>query len=450
MMHPNTGRIPPTARGEIWWLNPIWTVILLALVVAGAAYLLPDSVYRYTWKTPKYFGDRAMQLCAAFVGIFAAGCYVGNLRTRPAEETDRHVWAENLPWDVLLQAFRWCFWLTLAGYAAWAGAAILRGATLSLAMGILSGDKGAASLMKDVYLVTISGVTTLTQLGLTAVVLGGLIGAVRGWRQVRWPLVILFGMAVVRALMNSERLAIVELAIPLMVVVIRLLVLDSPELMGRLGVMVRIAPVAGVAALVGLFAASEYFRSWANYYSGGDIGFWTFVTLRLTGYYVTALNNGALLIERLQPTGIPFFTMHFLWRFPGTGSFLSDLFPNLPYLSETTPPIESVLTVGANFEFNNPDGYLLPMLDFGVVGALVFWLVVGLICGFLYRSFCRKQPLGLLLYPLVFVGIVEMPRFLYWGEGRVVPALVLLGLLAYYCRKWQIRNSVTTQGAKYA
>lgn len=442
-----SGPATPTVSGEIWWLHPVWTSVLLALIVSGAAYALPDTVYRYFWRTPKYFGEWPLLLCAVFVAIHAAGCYVGGLRTRPADPVDRQEWTGQLPWDLIRTAFLWCFWLALAGYAVWGAAAVSRGANMGVVVGILSGDKGATELMKDVYLVTISGVTTLTQLGVAAVVLGALLGVAQGWRRVRWPMLTLFGLAVLRALLNSERLAVIELAIPLLVLLVRLVALESPRLMGTFGGAVRMAPVVGAVALVGLFAVSEYFRSWLNFYSGGDIGFWTFVTMRLLGYYVTALNNGALLVEQLEPTGLPYFTMQFLWRFPVTGGILKDVYPTMPHLSESSSPVESVLTVGANFEFNNPDGYLVPMLDFGVVGALVYWLIAGLACGFLYRSFCRKQVLGLLVYPLVFTGIVEMPRILYWGSGRVVPAFAVLGVVAYCCIKWRQTNEVSMRGS---
>ena len=61
------------------------------------------------------------------------------------------------------------------------------------------------------------GVTTCTQFGIAAVVLGCLIGSSVGWRLVRGKLVILFLLALVRALLYSERLAFLELAIPLLV-----------------------------------------------------------------------------------------------------------------------------------------------------------------------------------------------------------------------------------------
>jgi len=72
----------------------------------------------------------------------------------------------------------------------------------------------------------------------------------------------------------------------------------------------RAAPALGYSALLVVFGISEYFRSWVNFYADRDMSFWGFVSNRLLGYYVTALNNGALLAQRIDPTGAPFFTMH--------------------------------------------------------------------------------------------------------------------------------------------
>ena len=75
----------------------------------------------------------------------------------------------------------------------------------------------------------------------------------------------------------------------------------------------------------------------------------------------------------------------------------------------------------------------MPIVDFGLPGALLYWLMMGLACGWLYRLFCRKHPLGLTLYPLLFIGIAEMPRVIYFGEGRVIPAYVVLAFVSYLC-----------------
>ena len=433
---------------EVWWLHPAWLVALMGVVLIPASYLIPDWMYREYWRMPKHIDGNVTAICLFCVAAFAVGAFAGSTQPHKPAAEKRYAWTHGLPWPLLLQVFNVSFYLTLIGYVVWAGSALMRGLTPSLILGVLHGDKGVADLVKDEYMVTISGVTTLTQFGHVVIVLGGMIGAVYGWRHVRTYLGLTFFLAFARALVNSERLAVIELAIPFAVVLIRLLILDSPKMVGLIRLLVLAAPVYAGGLLLGLFAASEYFRSWLNYYAGGKLSFVEFVSLRLLGYYVTAINNGALLIQRIDPTGAPFFTAHFLWRFPVLSNIVKSIYPDIPF-GLGDDPYMTIIGVSANPEFNNGDGYLLPIVDFGLPGALLYWLMMGLACGWLYRLFCRKHPLGLTLYPLLFIGIAEMPRVIYFGEGRVIPGYVVLALVSYLCvRSRALSNELQMNGLR--
>jgi hypothetical protein len=335
--------------------------------------------------------------------------------------------------------FNASFYLSLVGYIAWAAAALSRGASLQLALGVLKGDKGASYVMKEVYLGTITGVTTLTQLGMVMAVLAVLIALRFGWRRVAFKCAVLFLITMVRALMNSERLALMELAVPAGVLLVRLAVLESPRYFGRVRTLLRMAPALGYGGLVVVFGCSEYFRSWVNYYAGGDLSFWQFVSLRLLGYYVTALNNGALLVQRLDPTGAPFFTFHLLWKFPVLSGIVQMIYPNLAIASVDGDPYMQVLSAEANPEFNNGGGLLLPVIDFGFAGALLYWTLAGIACGALYRLFRHKTVAGLVLYPLVFIGVIEATRIIYWAEGRLLVPFCTLAAYAIACA-WRQRG----------
>ena len=54
---------------------------------------------------------------------------------------------------------------------------------------------------------------------------------------------------------------------------------------------------------------------------------------------------------------------------------------------------------------------------------------IGVIAGLLYRLFCHGSPLGLLVYPVFFVGLVEMPRYVYWGQGRATYAWLAIAIV---------------------
>jgi hypothetical protein len=84
------------------------------------------------------------------------------------------------------------------------------------------------------------------------------------------------------------------------------------------------------------------------------------------------------------------------------------------------------LEAEANVEFNNADGMLFPLMDYGAAGGLLYWFVIGVMIGALYQLFRDREPLGLFLYPMLYLGLIEVPLGLYWAEGRAFPALCIL------------------------
>ncbi|HZU29063.1 MAG TPA: hypothetical protein VFA04_26305 [Bryobacteraceae bacterium] len=414
------------ARG-IWWLHPGWIVLAMAAVIITAAYFIPDSSFRSDWRTPKYFDSNSLLICCAAVATFALGAFTGTMHGGRPQTC---VAFNELSWEWLRKTFSFCFWCTATGYATWAGAAAARGVSLSLVTGVLRGEKGAAYTMKETYLGTISGVTTLTQFGIAAVVLGAVMGARSGWKTVRLRMAAIFAMALVRAVLNSERLAVIELAIPLALVLLRLKLLNSERLSSRARSLLPFAPVVACVGLLLVFAGFEYLRSWTSFYAGGDLGFWQFASLRLVGYYVTALNNGAVILHYVGTTSAPYFILRFLWKLPVISQALGGMFPNLPWDNDGDPYM-TVLDLHANPEFNNGSGYFMPAVDVGLTGSLIYWLLAGIACGVFYRLYTRQHIAGLLFYPVLFVGVAEMPRILYWGEGRIFPVYVILAIIAW-------------------
>ena len=133
--------------------------------------------------------------------------------------------APALSLDTLMICLRIAFTLCVAGYAVWIALAVNRGLTLSVAAKLLSAEGGAAGSIRRTYLEGVSGVTTCTQFGLAATILATIIAIQHGWRHV-WPYaVVLFGLALARAIFNSEREAIIELMVPAIVLCLELVVI---------------------------------------------------------------------------------------------------------------------------------------------------------------------------------------------------------------------------------
>ena len=193
------------------------------------------------------------------------------------------------------------FVLTLLGYVTWFASATLNaggpGALLSVFAGSLSGSAGGTTdyvTLKQEIFQTIPGITTLTQLGLLYVTAEALL-----WVNRASPRSIalarfapLLGFTLVRALLVSERLALMEMVIPIGVVLLS----RARWTMARRS-LVHFAPVLAGVGVFTLFAVGEYFRSWSSHYQYYYTGtYLNFAAERFLGYYATALNNARRLL----------------------------------------------------------------------------------------------------------------------------------------------------------
>ena len=429
-----------SCEASIWWLHPASVFGGLGVLIGISAYIFSEQTYREAWRTPKFFDAYALWVTLACVAVFVLGSVVASKLTARVAPIDSGDIEGRLPATLLLRLFTIAFWLSVLGYCIWAGLAISRGMRLQDVVGVISGEKGAMYDARYTYLPTVGGVTTLTQFSTAAVIIGALIIFVAGWHAVRWRMCILFALAAARALINSERFALIELVVPFTVTCLGVWYLGRTNVRAARRGLVNLAPLAGVIALFLLFTGFEYFRSWTNYYQGGDLPLLEFGARRLTGYYVTSFNNGAFLLSRVDSLDAPYFTLHFLWGFPLTGPVAKRLFPDPLLETDDKWFYFPFLDSGANLEFNNADGMMFPLMDFGVAGGLIYWLVIGMACGYLYQSYVKKQPLGLFLYPATYLGLMEVPLALYWAEGRAFPSLCLLLLAPILIRfQWRVR-----------
>jgi hypothetical protein len=221
-----------------------------------------------------------------------------------------------------------------------------------------------------------------------------------------------------RAVFLAERLALLELALP---AAILWLCLRGQAIRRRW--IVQLAPFAGVIGLYLLFTFSEYFRSWGYYASQGETSLLWFTLVRLCGYYVTSLNNGALLWHELGPLHFPYATLEWLWRFPVIGGPLRDFCGGSDAPAATA---SVVVAEDGNPEFNNPTGIFVTFTDLGVPGALIFWVFFGCAVMLLYRACRRGSITGLFVYPFVFMGLTDQIRIFYLTGGRTFAAWLFM------------------------
>jgi hypothetical protein len=185
--------------------------------------------------------------------------------------------------------------------------------------------------------------------------------------------------------------------------------------------------------VIAAFGAFEYSRSWVFYARRGSQVFAEFVLDRLVGYYCTAYNNGQLAMTAAESgKRLPYQSIEAFWTAPGISQI--GLYQRLT--GDAKPANSAILLIQyGNPEFNSPGGLSVPFVDYGTLGGLLFLFVAGSLIGLAYREFCEGTPWAVLIYPVLVTGLFEMPRYLYWGTGRVFPALLALVIV----RGWMSR-----------
>lgn len=413
-------------RWGLWWLSPTGSVTVIIPATLYLAWHFNNQTYVNQWRTPKVLTTATVLMSLVGIAVFM----IAALLPQFAE------WKKLArPWPNFSQAryeslavcAKWCFRATLFGYVVLFGAAFARGIRPTMFIDAFTGS-GTNDAFKT-YFAPITGVTTLTQVGIAYVVLATILVVRYPVPYIRLQLATVIGLGLFRAFFVSERLAIIELVFP---IVALLAMIGAGSLIKRTRLLWRLAPLILVPAAMAMFAFFEYFRSWTVYYAAQpNDGFVNFALERFAGYYVTAYNNGQLALDYQPPDAVPYNSIAFIWQAPGISQI--GLYERL----NNGPPVDwfGILVAHGNEELNNVGGIQEPFVDFGQVGGYIFFACVGLLLGWLYWAFKNGSPMAVLVYPPMVTGLYEMPRYLYWTQGRFTPALVALVVSGYVVGK---------------
>ena len=282
-----------TAPRGLWWVSPAGAVAFVVIPTILLAAYISDAAFRSSWGTPKYFTGAFTILLLQGAGIFMATSGI------PLWRTDRK--PELSPWpglskqtvDRLVAASNVLFWATMFGYAAFGVVGILRGARPAMFLDVLISQNNLSGDLKTLF-APVSGVTTLTQVGVAYVVLAVVVLLHRKQPKLKRRIGILIGLALARAFFLTERLAILEVVIPI-VVLLAVVWAGHPRYGVRAAI--RWAPVVLVPAAIAVFAVFEYSRSWNFYQAKTGGSFVDFAIDRFAGYYATAYNNGSIAMD---------------------------------------------------------------------------------------------------------------------------------------------------------
>lgn len=395
-------------------------MLYLGLPLLFFAYTMPEDSYLTLYGTEKH-----VDLGFVLVGLLVyAGFLAGSFFLVRAGSDSQE--------GAVVGYCRWVVWplfaLTLAGYLVWFASAALNAGGPGALAGVLAGslsdaESGDTYYIKQELFQTIPGVTTLTQLGMLYVTVEALLWANRACPRrasvLRFSPIL--ALTLVRALTVSERLALVELMVPIGVVL-----LSRARWTLARRALVRFAPLLAGVGMFALFALGEYFRSWSTHYQYYYAGpYLNFAAERFLGYYATALNNAAVYYYQapIQPL---FSTLNSLFEFPVLGGLAYAVYTSglgLPVASN-----EQLLTTYANVEFNNVSMLGMLLNDFTIFAAPLAAFVIGMVSFSIYTSFIRGRMLGMLLYPSWFIGLLEISRIYYWPGGRYFPVLAFLAV----------------------
>jgi hypothetical protein len=389
----------------MWWLHPV-------VCVAGAGAVYASFIgFEFTRVVPRayipgwHYAWGAALLLALAVGITTTTLGRSAPTTRPVAALDVPGWAMAL----LLAA-------TVLAYALWFAPLL---ASPQLLLDLVQGER---SSVRDVA-ATMPGITTMTQFGVAYAVACAALraGAARPlalWERI--GLAVVFALAVFRALVWSERLAVIELVLTYGVAHLAFTRVRSP----RAWTIGTLAPLGAPLLLYLGFTGTEYFRSW-EFFRNEYSSVWAFSFERLMAYYATASNNGiGLLVEnRHWPEYSGRFVAEWLYLMPVAGDALRAS------VGDVQLQYSQFLEQFARPEFNNPSGLFPIVFDIGYAGSMLYFVAVGALVGQLFDGWRRQSRAGVLFYPVAVLFMVELLRFNYFASTRFFPVALALAFV---------------------
>jgi hypothetical protein len=214
---------PPSSEGSmrrdgemnrVWWLHPQVSIIFLALPILIISYLVPEATYVTLFQTSKYIDSGFFIASLVIYLSFLVGTWFRVSSGKGSQEIDLISYCRFFVWPL--------FGLTLFGYLVWFSYSVINagglGQIATIVNDLLFGSSaGYSDYVKEEFFRTIPGVTTIAQLGILYVTVEAILW-VKDDSQRRVAVFRFSAIAAVtltRVILNSERLSLIELAIPI-------------------------------------------------------------------------------------------------------------------------------------------------------------------------------------------------------------------------------------------
>ncbi len=250
----------------------------------------------------------------------------------------------------------------------------------------------------------ITGVTTLTQFGIASSILFMILYLFLEKRRYLFFSLLPLILAIPRVVFFGERLAFIEVFIPIIFVYLRY----RPY---KFKYFLIIAIL-----LFSILWATELFRSYLSPAYNSSYTPLEFLLYRFIMYFVTTVNNGFLIFDKFMP--------------------LMDLFPHsllfvykiLHAQVQSSVEYDNLLRNFANPEYNNKSAWGVLYYDWGEFSVIIAF-VLGWLSKLVYYSYKKGTFLGIVFYPVFLVFLFQSYRVLYILSSRVYYTYVLLVFL---------------------
>lgn len=381
----------------VWMYLPIFLIYLIISPTLFKAWYNEPKVLSNFWQAAYFL---------SIIILFGIGGYLGS-HLLPRTKSRQRVSAALVP--------RWYtrsgIIVSIVAYLIWFGLGIRRAGGIEK---IFSFYLINPSYVKSVLLRTVPGITTFTQIAVAAIPLMICYGRLA--RIDHMLIGTVFLLATLRAFLFSERLALLELLVP-----VSFLILSARKI--KWGKALRYLLVFIVFVLT-FFILNESRRSFVykGWNSIGDLA--EAGSIRFLGYYVTSVNNALFFADKFAFATPLYNTLQFIWRFPG----LQDVYVKFAEIHPIHAP-ELLYQYGMNPEFNTATAIGAWIIGFGLFGAFIVTFFFAFFSGVLYRLASRNK-FAAALYSVWLVGLLEFMRIEYFTTTRLSPAyLFFVGAL---------------------
>lgn len=391
--------------------RPSRIFLIVGLTIWIAFFYINPDVYLCLFHSDKLISNIAMLNLISYTIILALFSRVGekiNWLPRVAGREEINIYSWWLTFGLLICILAYTIWFSLGIYRA---------------HGIINlylDYKNNAFFVKEVIMKPIAGITSFTQLGVICIPLSLLSKQSSRLRNALMLMIAI--MDIIRSIIYSERLALLEIMIPCIIIFMIKKNYKTSLVMRNI--------IFVVVFVILFFITSEASRSFAarGIFDWGSI--FQLGIFRFFGYYLTSVNNYIFAFNELSYSYPFYFTLLPLWSLPG----LEGLYTNL-----TGKDVFDAVGLLSNNNLN-PELNVFTMagywnMEFGMFGSIVFAAIFGVISGLVFSN-SKKSDYWLALYSVWLVGILEFMRIYYMGSPRVtVPLFYFLATILFFRKK---------------